>query len=310
MTEKLESGKGGNPAATPEAAKPKNKWFGVKNGLAVTVGVAAVAALLFAKNCGQQSGQDRLPPPVASVPAVVQAACPTPQPNTCNLALGEHDTHSPNWAPEKCGYCGDNIQQQWETAENCPVDFHCGDGVVNRGTIYGAYIAPVAPATAYSLGTVTVTETCTPNDSAFCEADCPTRGGAAPATSGGRRTGTRRDSPEPGTVATTRPPTNAGGPCDAEVTSRFQNRVSSSLLGNPGAARSAADTAGSAGDKTVRARVSISISNGVPSVSSISLSCPGCSGGSLSPGSVNVGGIPIDRSTTCNTTISVNIPPG
>jgi hypothetical protein len=307
MTEKLEAGKGGSPAAAPEKATQKSRRFGIGAAAATLVGTAGIAALIFARSCGP-SGPDRLPVAVeTATPApVVQNNCPQPG-ERCNLELGEHDPHSSMWSPAKCGYCGDNIQQAWETADNCPVDFHCGDGNVNRGTIYGAYIAPGAQGGAYSLGTITVTESCTSGDTAFCEADCPApRGGAAPATSGsgGRRTG-RRDTAEPGSVATTVAPPS-GGLCDSEVTSRFMNRVSSSLLGNPSAARSAAG----ATDQTVRASVSISISNGVPRVSAIRVSCPGCSGGALSPGTVSVGGIPIDRSTTCNTSISVNIPPG
>ncbi len=97
------------------------------------------------------------------------------------------------------------------------------------------------------------------------------------------------------------------GQCDAEVTGRFQNRVSSTLLGSPGNARSAAG----ATDQTVRASVGINVVSGVASVTGISLSCPGCTAGAALPASsISVGGIPIDRSTTCRTTVVVNIPPG
>ncbi|MCI0503858.1 hypothetical protein L0Y65_04050 [Candidatus Micrarchaeota archaeon] len=106
------------------------------------------------------------------------------------------------------------------------------------------------------------------------------------------------------------PPPPQVGQCDGEVTARFQNRVSSTLLGSPGPARSAADTGGTANDKTVRATVSINIASGVANVTGITVSCADCSGGSLPASSINVGGIPIDRSTTCRTTVVVNIPPG
>lgn len=304
---KLEHGKGGSPAA-PEAAKPNSKYFGVKNTIAMAVGVAAVAAL-FAKSCGDKGGQDRpAPPPVASVQAV---QCPAPVPGNCNLTLGEHDFGSPNWAPAKCGYCGDGVTegQQWETPQNCPVDFHCGDGVCASGTnaqVYGAVVR--SDAGAFSIGTVTITESNDPTSPNYCEADCGTRGvrAPAPARSGGRtdRRGPRED-PGPAATATTPGPATTG--CPLEVMQRIQPRISSSLMGNPGAARSAA---GADSNTVVRARVSVRVSNGSATVTGVSLSCPGgaCAGGPYS-GTINLAGIPAG-SANCSDSVTVNIPPG
>lgn len=308
MTNKLEHGNGGSAAAKPEQKKPGSRYFGLKNAAGIAGGVGGVAALiLFAKFCGS-GGQDRPVPPSEPVPQPPAVVCPAPQPENCNLELGEHDPHSSNWAPQKCGYCGDGIAQTWETPENCPVDFHCGDGTVQRNAVYGAYVAPSAERAGYSLGTITVTETCNAQDASYCAADCPTAPGApAPATSDRRRDRRRdRDDTPPAATTAARPPAS-GGACPGEVTGRFQNRVSSSLTGNPASVRSAA---GATPDTPVRARVTIAIVNGQASVQGISLSCSGCSGGSLSPGSLNVAGIPLDRSTTCTAVIPVTIPPG
>ncbi|MFH0885176.1 MAG: hypothetical protein V1861_05700 [Candidatus Micrarchaeota archaeon] len=308
MVKKLEGGTGGTPASKPEVAKPNSRYFGLKNALAITAGVGAIAALIAFRSC--PGGQDRLVPAPAPAPTATAVTCPTPQANTCNLALGEHDPHSTNWAPTKCGYCGDGITegQPWETPQNCPVDFHCGDGVCQLGpAIYGAYIRPTIQGGVYTLGTMDITETNDPNSPGVCEADCGRGGAPPPAPVGsGRRTDRRGPRDEPRPVVTAAPPATTG--CPAEVTGRIQPRVSSSLTGNPAAARSAA---GADSSTVVRARVSIRVTNGVPTVTSISLSCPGgaCAGGSMSAGSINLAGIPLGN-TTCSDVVPVIIPPG
>jgi len=101
------------------------------------------------------------------------------------------------------------------------------------------------------------------------------------------------------------PPPSTG--CPSEILGRFQNRVASSLSRRGDEARGATSASSST---TVRARVNIVITNGVPAVGSISLSCAGCSNGSLSAGSLSLAGIPIAPGTTCNGPLYVNIPPG
>jgi hypothetical protein len=309
MVNKLEGGKSGTPGSKPEVAKPNSKYFGRKNALAMIAGVGAVAALIAFRSC--PGGQDRIAPAPVPAPTVSAVACPAPVAGTCNLALGEHDPHSVNWAPAKCGYCGDGVTegQIWETPQNCPVDFHCGDGVCQLGVnIYGAYIRPTADGGVYSLGTVQITESNDPNSPNFCEADCGRRGQPAPAPVGSGRRTDRREPREPREVTPVAPPVSSGEQCPVEVTQRIQPRVSSSLMGNPSAARSAA---GADSNTVVRARVSIRVTNGTPNVTGIALSCPGgaCAGGSLSPGSINMAGIPLG-SVSCPTSVTVNIPPG
>jgi len=312
MVNKLEGGKSGTPASAPEAAKPNSKYFGRKNAAAIVAAGGIVAALFAIRSC--QGGPDRLVPPTTAPSATVTTpapACAQPVANICNLELGEHDPHSPNWSPAKCGVCGDGVteNQPWETPQNCPVDFHCGDGACQIGlNIYGAYIRPTADGGVYSLGTVQITESNDPNSPNFCESDCGRRGQPAPAPVGSGRRTDRREPREPREVTTTAPPVSTGEPCPAEVTQRIAPRVSSSLMGNPGAARSAS---GADSNTVVRARVSIRVTNGVPTVTGISLSCPGgaCAGGSMSPGSINLAGIPLGP-VSCPTSVSVNIPPG
>ena len=96
--------------------------------------------------------------------------------------------------------------------------------------------------------------------------------------------------------------------CESEITGKFTNRVSSSILGLADSARS---NAGAPDGASVTSSVSFSVINGVPTVTGINLSCPGCTPGQQLPrSSVSLGGIPIDRSTTCNGLITIVIPPG
>ncbi|MFH0885179.1 MAG: hypothetical protein V1861_05715 [Candidatus Micrarchaeota archaeon] len=108
--------------------------------------------------------------------------------NRCEVQKGEADPLSITFDPESCGYCGDDIRQvnakegarpyteqesgiqyQYvterpsETAESCPVDFHCGNRRMELRQPYGAWIAAPsnsdggAPNT-YNIGIKLITE--------------------------------------------------------------------------------------------------------------------------------------------------------
>jgi len=127
--------------------------------------------------------------------------CPTPPQKgdrLCEVAKGEADPYSDNFDPESCGYCGDRIRQvkapQWsapsshpsfrtqnvterpsETAENCPIDFHCGNGTVDVNTVFGAIVAheePSGESTTYALESIRITESCNPRSPHVCDVDC------------------------------------------------------------------------------------------------------------------------------------------
>lgn len=122
----------------------------------------------------------------------------------CELNKGEADPHSSTFDPASCGYCGDGIRQvtsttgsrpfldldamalvqevterPGETPENCPVEFHCGNGIHDFRQVYGAWLPPIAVDTAdrfpinegYTLGTKTITE-----NSKDCPADIARNG--------------------------------------------------------------------------------------------------------------------------------------
>jgi hypothetical protein len=122
----------------------------------------------------------------------------------CELNKGEADPHSATFDPVSCGYCGDGIRQVTsstgsrpfldidtmtlvqevterpsETPENCPVEFHCGNGVQDFRQVYGAWLPPIAvehgdPVAineGYTLGTKIITE-----NSRDCPADVKRNG--------------------------------------------------------------------------------------------------------------------------------------
>jgi hypothetical protein len=154
---------------------------------AVVVGIAIGAAFMAGK---KQPTIEPIIVPGCDDPIT----CPTPPragDRLCEVAKGEADPYSATFDPESCGYCGDLIRQvkasQWSTAtinssfrtqnvterpsetlENCPVDFHCGNGRVDVNTVYGAVVSHEG----YSLETITITESCNLRSSHFCDVDC------------------------------------------------------------------------------------------------------------------------------------------
>src|SRR4029453_7436113 len=108
--------------------KTEGKRFGFKPTIASGLAVASVAALLLMGKC--MTEPPRPCPPCATCPPAV--AAPVKGDGRCEIEKGEHDPSSPNWDPASCGFCGDGTHenQTWETIENCPVDFTCGNGRV------------------------------------------------------------------------------------------------------------------------------------------------------------------------------------
>ncbi len=89
-------------------------------------------------------------------PCRAKEAKADPNDGKCKIANGEHDIFSSGY-DKSCGFCGDGKQQEWETAENCPVDFHCENGILERNTLFAAVIKEDGK---YRLGTVKITESC------------------------------------------------------------------------------------------------------------------------------------------------------
>lgn len=290
-------------AAKPNAAKPARNYFGVKNAVVAGLGLAAVVALFARAGC---DGQDRLVEgperrvgvavTVPSVPTVIPVcASPTKGDNVCDREKGEHDVNSKNWDPQSCGYCGDLIRQDFETAEACPVDFHDGNGRVERNVVYGAYIAPRDDGGVYSLSTITISESCRESDPNYAAADCAGRGGARPGGSGSARPG-GVDRPPRETTG----PAVSGGQCPSEVLALYRGRANALKSGaNLASIRQSCPESASS---SVTLQVGIRVQGGFATVTGIS----GCGSQGLS---VNLGGIPAGVDS-CTGTISVPIPPG
>lgn len=85
----------------------------------------------------------------------------------CNVELGERDPLSKNFNPN-CGYCGDSIKQSHETAENCPIDFSCGNKKLDSEKFSGI----VKSNNGYKFGVIEKTESCDPISMSYCAADC------------------------------------------------------------------------------------------------------------------------------------------
>lgn len=86
---------------------------------------------------------------------------------SCEDDKGETDPRSRTFDPKSCGYCGDGKIQYRETAVNCPIDFHCGNSVLDNKTPYAKW---VVEGNAFSLRVVEITEECDPTSSvSSCE---------------------------------------------------------------------------------------------------------------------------------------------
>ncbi|MBN1169758.1 hypothetical protein JXA56_01930 [Candidatus Micrarchaeota archaeon] len=88
----------------------------------------------------------------------------------CQPELGERDPLSRNYDPESCGYCGDGKRQPWKTAVQCPVDFACGNGVLDKNVTFA--ILDKKPDGRYMFSTITKNESCEEYSMGYCREDC------------------------------------------------------------------------------------------------------------------------------------------
>jgi len=187
---------------------------------AATITAGTSLGALFMKAC-EPINEPRLAFPHRIQPVHEDEArtdcAPVKNDGRCEIRKGEADPLSITFDPESCGFCGDDIRQvtsetggrpyaegnagiQYqrvterpsETAESCPVDFHCGDKRVQVRQPYGAWVAvnlladSGAPDT-YNVGIKIITEN---------RQDCP--GDYLPTANGRRDAGAEEDAgPEP-----------------------------------------------------------------------------------------------------------------
>ena len=271
-----------DPKKEGNSLENKTRKLGWKYGAGVGVIAAAVAALVIMRSCTKPEPETIMTqcPPAVTCPAKAVAGD-----GECEVEKGEHDFYSDNFAPQDCGWCGDGIQQQWETREDCPVDFHCGNGKRDRREVYGAVVETEVEGSVvrYSLGTKTITESCRSSSDDYCEEDCPT--GTNP---------NRPPRPPPD-----RPPRQRAklSACPGEVRSSagdLISRVTSSVTSSGGELRNQLGVANAPVTVTVSTRIDPS---GVPTILGGSASC----GGQRCPNSVNV--ISVTRLTVQGITV-------
>ncbi|MEW6723183.1 MAG: hypothetical protein AB1324_08005, partial [Candidatus Micrarchaeota archaeon] len=175
-----------NAANKEEMAKKvrSTKW---QNYVAAGAVVLA-AASFWVRSCTYKPEPERI---------VEQRDCPTQQDcqqgpqqgGTCDWQRGESDPRATTVYDPMCGTCGNDVRDPGETEENCPADFHCGNGRVDRNEKYSAFTQTTDGV--WSLGRVVErTESCNSRDPNYCQADCDPRSDAARAERD-RRTTTR-----------------------------------------------------------------------------------------------------------------------
>jgi hypothetical protein len=167
-------------------------------GLRYASGVAVVAALIATAVLWKS----KKPVPESPVPCP-SVTCPAPPKKgdkKCEPQYGEADPESENFDPKSCGYCGDEVRQvkaekgsdpymdpetrvwmqdvngrESETAEECPVDFHCGNKRLDVGRPFGAFVQNDDGV--FSTGLVAIMESCAVKSENYCPADCGRRRG-------------------------------------------------------------------------------------------------------------------------------------
>jgi len=187
----------------------------------------------------------------ASAGNVCRGSAPKKNDSKCDAEQGERTPGSPtfDWASCK-GFCGDGIKQDGETADNCPLDVHCGDGKVEA---YAKRVFMKCADDACSrLETYdkVVKESCNKRSGDYCAEDCgdavapkETPDAGAPAiepVDAGR--------PEPVDAAPPPPAVKSGGACEFRPGESFcpraQNDLKSRIDSSMGAVASAASCAG------------------------------------------------------------------
>lgn len=294
---------------------------------AAGIAAASVAALLISQ-CGESRTQ--APPPTDTCPAPRRCMRPDeiPRPvsapvkgdEQCELDKGEHDPHSVAFDPASCGYCGDGQQNVWtvrrmengqektvevgrETAEACPVDFHCGNGTKElRPVTYGGIImSNEGGAPSYSYGPIQISESCNSRESNYCADDCggPARvpegrgGGAGSARGEGSARGR-----EPRVADS--PPESVSTPCEGTIVQRLKRPFLNSLTAVRQQLQSAV---GATPQQSVSASVQVVVRGGIPrATGSVSLSGPGS--GSVSSGVVDLSSVSFTPDVNCSGTVS------
>lgn len=175
-----------------QAKKPKREL-----GIKFAAGIIAVSAAI-ALSTAWKNRREPIAETVRDCPTLTSCG---PEPvkgdEKCELAHGEADPYSKNFDPQSCGYCGDGVRQVkaetggaaymdadsllWmqnvterpsETPENCPVEFHCGNERLDIGKVYGAVVDEEG---AFSIGTITINESCRMESKNLCVPDCRVR---------------------------------------------------------------------------------------------------------------------------------------
>ncbi len=269
----------------------KQRKLGWQYGAGAAVLAASVGALILARSCAKPEPENI----ITECPDVKPVEKPKPpkKDGKCEVDKGEHDPFSKVYSKEDCGYCGDGIQNvPWETAENCEVDFLCGNGKVDyRSKTYGGIVENEG---SYSYGLINYSESCVPSSENYCESDCP--GGNPKPT--GKVPGKVQPAPDKPAVTPVKQPPLPSGQCPPGIQdSTLRSRVASNISSNSAQIRAAAG----GGSAPMTAFVSVNISgSGVPTIAGSSVrcgssSCPSpvspASVSSLSLGGIVVGGM-------------------
>lgn len=173
--------------------KPKRQL-----GIKFYAGALAVCAAIAVTSVWKRGSHEPITETARDCPA--QTACdpsPVKGDHKCELAHGEADPFSQNFDPLSCGYCGDGVRQvqadtgaapymdadtliwmqnvterESETPENCPVEFHCGNSTLDIGKSYGAVVDEEGT---FTIGTITINESCRMESKNLCVPDCRVR---------------------------------------------------------------------------------------------------------------------------------------
>jgi hypothetical protein len=133
--------------------------------MAAIAPVAATAFLLFKPAPSKSVDKPEDPCPAQEKECRVKAS------DGCTMEEGKRDITSTKFDWSSCkGFCGDGEIQKGETAKNCPLDVHCGDGVkqLNDTRVIMRYDESAKKVT---ISTKKIRE-CAPSDATYCENDC------------------------------------------------------------------------------------------------------------------------------------------
>lgn len=273
--------------------------FGLACGLAVAGIVGAFTWAALSRSC--KPGPEKI---ITKTRVVQKDDCPKAEKkpvkgdDVCELDKGEHDPLSPNWDPKSCGYCGDDIQQSWESKETCPVDFLCEKGNESywRKT-FGTY--KDLGDGKLVLTTIKITKKCKKGDAVSSHRRRRRRNGS----------GMKPDDMEP--VMRPRPVVSSGGVCPKQPSAQF-TAVKRSIRRNLGSSTSTIWSKYPAlRSQNAKAYVTLRISSS-GTVTGVSVSV---AGKPFSAGSVGLSGL-VGRSigyspgSSCTLTVGKTLPRG